>query len=108
MIDWILILCKAFTDGQGRRITNWLHPNAGGSKPDVQRLVGGQSNPPMAGGNMPRDTRGMIVAPAAGLMVAGIGSCCQRSRPSGGSERFLEISESFFLFIWVIWLVLAL
>jgi hypothetical protein len=25
-VDWILLLCKAFTDGQGRRITNWVHP----------------------------------------------------------------------------------
>jgi hypothetical protein len=24
-IDWILILCKAFTDGQGRRINRWFH-----------------------------------------------------------------------------------
>jgi len=71
-IDWILIVCKAFTDGQGRRITNWIHPNASGSKPDVQPLGGGPSNPPMAGGNTPGNRKGMIVAPAVGLMVASI------------------------------------
>jgi len=29
-IDWILLVCKAFTDGQGRTITRWIHhdPNA--------------------------------------------------------------------------------
>ena len=26
LIDWILILCSAFTDGKGRRITEWMHP----------------------------------------------------------------------------------
>ena len=70
-IDWILIVCKAFTDGQGRRITNWIHPNASEPKPDVKPLGGGPSNPPMASGNTPGERRGMIVAPAAGLMVAG-------------------------------------
>jgi TM2 domain-containing membrane protein YozV len=40
-IDWILILCKAFTDSQGRRITNWLHPDAGAAKPVVQAPGGG-------------------------------------------------------------------
>jgi len=72
VIDWILILCKAFTDGQGRRITNWIHPNVGESKPNAKPFGGGPSNPPMARGNAPGDTRGMIAAPAAGLMVAGM------------------------------------
>jgi predicted Ser/Thr protein kinase len=76
VIDWILILCKAFTDGQGRRITNWIHPNAGESKPDVKPLVGGPSNPPMASGITSGDRRGMIVAPAVGLMVASILKLC--------------------------------
>jgi hypothetical protein len=26
-IDWILILCKVFTDGQGRRIVHWTRPD---------------------------------------------------------------------------------
>ena len=72
VIDWILILCKAFTDGQGRRITNWIHPNPGESKPDVKPLGGGPPNPPMTHGKTSGDRSGMIVAPAAGLMVAGI------------------------------------
>jgi DUF4097 and DUF4098 domain-containing protein YvlB len=32
-IDWILILCKAFTDGKGRRITNWWHASAAPPNP---------------------------------------------------------------------------
>jgi hypothetical protein len=27
MIDWILILCKAFTDKEGRRLTEWVDPD---------------------------------------------------------------------------------
>src|ERR1035437_639282 len=35
-VDWILIFCKAFTDGQGRRISNWIHPGASVAKPAAQ------------------------------------------------------------------------
>jgi len=38
-IDWILILCKSFTDGKGRRITRWLHPDA--SRPRPAGALGG-------------------------------------------------------------------
>jgi TM2 domain-containing membrane protein YozV/predicted Ser/Thr protein kinase len=34
-IDWILILCKSFTDGQGRRITRWIDTDAGASAPSA-------------------------------------------------------------------------
>jgi predicted Ser/Thr protein kinase len=71
-IDWILILCKAFTDGRGRRITNWIHPDASEPAPDLNARGGGPPNPPIAGAKPSGDRRGMIVAPAAGLMVAGI------------------------------------
>jgi DUF4097 and DUF4098 domain-containing protein YvlB/predicted Ser/Thr protein kinase len=71
-IDWILILCRAFTDGQGRRIANWVHPNASGAIPSVKPLGSGPSNPTMARASSPIDRRGLIVAPAAGLMVVAI------------------------------------
>ena len=44
-IDWILILCKAFTDGQGRRITHWLHPTTGESQTAVSPVTGPPSTP---------------------------------------------------------------
>jgi tRNA A-37 threonylcarbamoyl transferase component Bud32/TM2 domain-containing membrane protein YozV len=86
-IDWILILCKAFTDGQGRRITNWFHPQTGEMKTGVTPLTGSPSTPPpsgtassaaapppapMAHEKTPANGTGKIVAPAVGLMVAGM------------------------------------
>jgi hypothetical protein len=86
-IDWILILCKAFTDGQGRRITNWLHPQAGELKTAVSPPANPPSPPPpggaappaaspqpapMAHEKTPVNGTGKIVAPAVGLMVAGM------------------------------------
>jgi TM2 domain-containing membrane protein YozV/predicted Ser/Thr protein kinase len=46
VIDWILILCKVFTDGQGRRITNWLHPKTGELQTAVSSVTGPPSTPP--------------------------------------------------------------
>ena len=94
-IDWILIVCKAFTDGQGRRITNWLHPQTNEMKTGFSPLTGPPSTPPstspptsppggtaplatapapapMAQKKMPANGTGKIVAPAVGLMVAGM------------------------------------
>jgi tRNA A-37 threonylcarbamoyl transferase component Bud32 len=86
-IDWILILCKAFTDGQGRRITNWLHSQTGEMKTGSSPLTGPPSPPPpggtappaaapppapMAQEKTPANGAGKIVAPAVGLMVAGM------------------------------------
>ena len=65
-IDWILILCKVFTDGKGRRITNWWHP--GPPKPPGPPK---SPVPPVAGGALPEGSRMMIVAPAVALLVAG-------------------------------------
>jgi serine/threonine protein kinase len=70
-IDWILLLCKAFTDGQGRRITNWVHPGAGGSRPAPLPQGAPPPNPAVTSGKTSGDNRGMIIAPAVGLMVAG-------------------------------------
>jgi tRNA A-37 threonylcarbamoyl transferase component Bud32 len=86
-IDWILILCKAFTDGQGRRITNWLHPQADELKTAVSPLAnpplppppGGAAPPaaspqpaPMAHEKTSGNGTGRIVAPAVGLMVGAL------------------------------------
>jgi predicted Ser/Thr protein kinase len=71
-VDWILILCKVFTDGEGRRITNWFDPNASEPKPDHKPSGGGPPSPPIPSGKPSGDRMGMIVAPAAGLMVAGL------------------------------------
>ena len=66
-IDCILILCKAFTDGQGRRMTNWVNPGPGGtpSIPLSQPAPGA----PMSVGTF-GDNKGIIIAPAIGLMLA--------------------------------------
>jgi TM2 domain-containing membrane protein YozV/predicted Ser/Thr protein kinase len=67
-IDWILILCGVFTDGKGRRINHWIHPNPINSRSGG----GGTSNPPaVANGKTSGDSTGMIMAPAVGLMIAG-------------------------------------
>jgi len=95
-IDWILILCKAFTDGQGRRITNWLHPKTGELQTDVARTAGtapiapaalastslgkqpgtspqtGTIPPAMVAGGPAAFSQGKVTAPAVGLMVAAL------------------------------------
>lgn len=85
-IDWILIVCRAFTDGQGRRITNWLHPSPGDSKPKARPISKPPATPPGGAGPVAGASSqaappaiektltvptGMIVAPAVGLMIAG-------------------------------------
>jgi len=96
MIDWILIVCKAFTDGEGKRITHWLHPKIGELPATVPALTGVNPPPPappesastspgkpsgavpptgtvssaiMAGGPTAFN-RGKVTAPAVGLMIA--------------------------------------
>lgn len=66
-IDWIMLVCKVFTDGQGRRMTHWFHPDP--NAPVV-------SPPPMAAPKTPGEPNAMIVAPAIALMVAGIWNIC--------------------------------
>jgi tRNA A-37 threonylcarbamoyl transferase component Bud32/TM2 domain-containing membrane protein YozV len=70
VIDWILILCKAFTDGQGRRITHWIHPGGSMVKPAAQTTGGEKINPPPPNFSAPVNRTGMIMAPAVALMVA--------------------------------------
>jgi TM2 domain-containing membrane protein YozV/predicted Ser/Thr protein kinase len=67
-IDWILILCKVFTDKQGRRITNWWHPTVGAPKPPPPHKP---PIPPIVAGAPSGGNHAMIVAPAVALMAAG-------------------------------------
>jgi hypothetical protein len=78
-IDCILILCKAFTDGQGRRITNWLHPQAG----ELNTAVSPPANPPSPpppGGAAPSTVSSpsrtgpwpWLLAAVAGVIVIGL------------------------------------
>jgi tRNA A-37 threonylcarbamoyl transferase component Bud32 len=86
MIDWILILCKAFTDGQGRRITKWIHPDTGASKPEAEATAG--TPPTLASGvasSASANGKEKIIAPAVGLMVA------------GGLKLFSALAGMFFL-----------
>jgi serine/threonine protein kinase len=92
IVDWILILCKAFTDGQGRRMTHWLHLQNGNLKTGARPITGSPSSPPPGGatpsanagaqpapitpGTASVASSGMIVAPAVGLIVAAIWKLC--------------------------------
>ena len=114
-IDWILILCKAFTDGQGRRITNWFHPQPGEMKTGVSPLnippsippstppPGGAASPAMPGPTppppgpapekIPDHGAGKIVAPAVGLMVGALWKLLSALTALffvSGSHRWLE------------------
>jgi len=88
VIDWILILCKAFTDGQGRRMTHWLHPHNGDLKAAPSPMAGPPPSPPPGGAaaaalttptppppaheKTPVIGNGIIVAPAVGLMIGAL------------------------------------
>jgi tRNA A-37 threonylcarbamoyl transferase component Bud32 len=67
-IDWILLACRAFTDGQGRRITEWVgsQPSAPGVRPPV--------SPSGTAAPLPVNTDATntkIVAPGVAMLVAG-------------------------------------
>ena len=89
VVDWILLLCKVFTDGQGRRINHWIHPDARAPRPEFKPPVGAPPTPPSMGAKAPGPGPGtppmtpmpghappaapnaMIAAPGIALMVAG-------------------------------------
>jgi hypothetical protein len=48
-IDWILILCKGFTDGQGKRIAHWVHPVNGKAASAPKMAIGTPPAPPAGG-----------------------------------------------------------
>ena len=88
-MDWILILCKAFTDGRGRRMTHWLHPQTGTAKTNISSITSpplappsgpppggvppgggaGSPLPPMTPPAAPVVSTGMIIAPAVALLI---------------------------------------
>lgn len=70
-IDWILLACGAFTDGQGRKITQWVRsqtpqPPPAGSPPI---FPGGGAGSAPAGTNSPN---AKIVAAGVAMLVAGL------------------------------------
>jgi predicted Ser/Thr protein kinase/DUF4097 and DUF4098 domain-containing protein YvlB len=68
-IDWIMILCKVFTDGNGLRLVNWWHPNPNAPQPPSPPKA---PVPPIAGAAMPGGgSSPMIMAPAVALIIAG-------------------------------------
>jgi serine/threonine protein kinase len=64
IIDWILILCKAFTDGQGRRMTHWLHPQNGDLKTGASPITGPPSGLPPRGAAAPASAGPTPLPPA--------------------------------------------
>jgi predicted Ser/Thr protein kinase len=65
LIDCLLILCGAFTDGQGKRTARWFHADAW--TPGVNP----PGPPPAIVNIMTAPSTAMITAPAVALMVAG-------------------------------------
>ncbi|HLX70326.1 MAG TPA: protein kinase [Verrucomicrobiae bacterium] len=69
IIDWILLACRAFTDGEGKRITEWVgsQPSApGGARPAIS--PGGAAASPVSTDS----TNSKIVAAGVALMIAGL------------------------------------
>ena len=64
-IDWILILCKVFTDSDGLRLTNWWHPGDTHGQAPVP-----PKKPAKPVGNVSGSSP-MLVAPAVALLLAG-------------------------------------
>ncbi len=106
VVDWILILCKVFTDGRGRRITHWAHPDARVPQPEIKPPGGAPPTPQATGGKSPgigtpppmsptpggfpaaaSTPNAMITAPAVGLMVV-------------GALKLLGVVKNFALFHW--------
>ena len=82
-VDWILLVCKAFTDGQGRRMTKWFQTDAnvtsGGAyappPPAPTQLATASPSAPtpvaVAGEPVTPGSTGVAI-PAVGLIVAGL------------------------------------
>ena len=71
-IDWLLILCKAFRDGHGKRIANWTQPGASAGKMAAQATRDENPLAPLATVKVSDNPSGLIVAPAVALMIAGL------------------------------------
>jgi hypothetical protein len=75
-VDWIVLACRAFTDGQGRRITNWLHTRGGGAGPVAAHpaVVPASSSGEPGKGQGTLKTLGLFAAVALMLfLVLGLG-----------------------------------
>jgi DUF4097 and DUF4098 domain-containing protein YvlB len=71
-IDWILLACRAFTDGSGKRITQWVRDGNGQSQPDGPGTPISQSGAaPPAASQPPGSVSSKIIAPGVAMMVAG-------------------------------------
>ncbi len=73
-IDWLLLACKAFRDGKGRRMTNWTHarsvaPTSARQTPAGKEQSASAALSSVAPTNLPS---AMIAAPAIALMMAGL------------------------------------
>lgn len=68
-IDWILILCKAFTDKQGRRLTHWWHSDVDAVKPEAKAPGNKPSSPPSAN---PAKTTGLGRGLIIGLLAVAV------------------------------------
>jgi TM2 domain-containing membrane protein YozV/predicted Ser/Thr protein kinase len=99
-IDWILILCKAFTDGQGRRITHWVHSNGSHPPPNVGGHDTRPPSPPTAGGKTSGDLKKRIVSPAVGLMVAALLNLFSALTALGWLDTFFGSFQIDFPFHW--------
>jgi len=68
-IDWLLLVCKAFTDDQGKRLTHWVDPVAGAAYPAATPQPGQSPNPLQPMNQVAADRSGLINAPAVALLI---------------------------------------
>ena len=71
-IDCLLLVCKAFRDGQGRRMAHWVHPTGDSAKTNAAPPAGQSPVAPIASMKPSADPSGILVAPAVVLMIAGL------------------------------------
>jgi len=95
LIDWILIVCKAFTDGQGRRMTHWLHSQNGDLRTGASLMAGPPPSPPTGGATPPVSPASSAppgappstppggIPPASGAAAAGVPPGTPPSAPIG-------------------------
>jgi tRNA A-37 threonylcarbamoyl transferase component Bud32 len=70
-IDLVLIACKAFRDGQGKRLTNWTHPGVSVPRPATAQTAAARNiSQPLANVLPPGGPSAMITLPAVVMMVA--------------------------------------
>jgi predicted Ser/Thr protein kinase/type II secretory pathway pseudopilin PulG len=97
-VDWILILCKAFTDGHGRRINHWFHAQSGELKTSTTAIT----NPPPT----PTPPKGGT-APAAGASYATppIAPVTPKANPVAGTGKI--VAPAVVLMVVALWKLLS-